>query len=265
MSVKIHNGFILEGITSLEDALYFCHSIRKKFNIIANEIWAEQIIYHAVTAFDEYTFTQNPKGAESFIDSAYNFISDNERESMRTKLRSFTNVDMELSFFPVRINKSKRIIGMAFINNQAMRQEFFSLPRIKDYSYYDNSDRPENVSVKEWNNRQKTWMEKVFPDNDNMTISEKMMINKIVQEGDRILFIKQLEEFFAKKHPSFENRVIQLAHQLTVEEKNDKEPLKEYSDIINFLNSDEYKTNKEQLRLKAEKVLIKDLEFKNLQ
>lgn len=45
-----------------------------------------------------------------------------------------------------------------------MRQTFESLPELEDYSYWNNSDQPKELTEEEWNNHKETWERILYTD-----------------------------------------------------------------------------------------------------
>lgn len=71
---------------------------------------------------------------------------------------------LEVVLFP----KGKKTYGMAF-GSEELCEAFTALPQVSEFYFWDNTDRPKDITAAEWKNREKTWEELVpsfYPAND---------------------------------------------------------------------------------------------------
>src|SRR5690606_29242766 len=65
----------------------------------------------------------------------------------------FGDFSFALTLFP-RYND---ILGIVFTHHHPFREDWFNLPFVKEYGYWNNVDKPDNVSEYKWRQRYKDW------------------------------------------------------------------------------------------------------------
>lgn len=256
MSWKIYNGFIFSNISSLDDVYDYCVKIKDKFNNIADTIWANNILDLAVYEFDKSMYT-NVKLQKSPILYAIRTINDIEEQSLKNKEKSFTNIGMQLNFCPTVINRKQKIVGIAFIDNRMMQKSFFDDPEILDFSYWNNSDKPDDISSKNWNLREKVW-NNVFFHNDK--VSDVMLSFQLVNDGLRLGI--NYEEHFEKNIPSIEYRVESLAKSIVYDKLSESNFIEKMKDLKSPESIQMYNDEKEKISQKLEKNLTFEMLLK---
>lgn len=254
MSTKIYNGFLLNNAKTLEDALLFSNSIRDDFEQMANEIWISNIIRIATKEYDYSTYKGNIEKNKSFIFSAFRILAEDERKSIATKQSSLSNVEMELCYFPIKLKNKKRIVGIYFFGNRDMQNKFTALPEISEFAYYDNSDMPSDISLKEWNTRKKIW-ENIFPSEKDLSIAERMFTNIIVRPGVRYIAFDEMNVYYEKYQISFDERLKLLSNSILMDEEKFK---------ISDIWTDVFKEKKEKLMNELSLIIKKDITIDDL-
>lgn len=264
MSTKIYNGFILNSINTLEDAFIFAKELKPKLKSMADLYWLKMMVEISIAHLDTDLINNNVtlKSNISYWMDAYKRIIEAETESIKTRTKSFTNVDVELALAPVQINKKKAIIGISFFGNRAMQEHFLKLPEVSEYAYYDNTDEPETISKADWEYRGKVW-DSVF-DDSNYIVGQSMFTIKLVPDDVRIITQDFIKENYATYIPTFEKRVESAAQELVLREAQDKGHIDKPSDYFGYINTTEYKDAIEDTSTRVRNILPKEIELRRL-
>ena len=231
MSWKIYNGFTLKNITKLEDALEYFKSLLADFTEEADDYWRGMIISHAIAQYDN-DCAENTPPKKDYIDNSLQLFWDEERQTSAKGYKSITDVRLGLSIAPVTIKGKKRIIGMIFCDNKRLYKKFFELSEIEDYAWYDNTDKPEEISTLDWNYRGKVW-KKLF---EQESRPNKVMFGyDIISDVESIRYPKITQEHFTKYMVPFEDRVKGAINERLIKNKS----FSNLSSYWDYIKSDE--------------------------
>jgi hypothetical protein len=140
MSTKIYNGYM----TKETDMVKLLNDLIEARKIIDEEK-KKHVRYIGKTAIEKIK-----SGNKMF----YEFKKD---------IEEFFNFEFEVTLFPM-YDKTLMIIFSGNVYNKATARLVKAL-KLKDYCYYDNTDRPDRVSDRMWNKRKNDW-EKVLLNDD---------------------------------------------------------------------------------------------------
>ena len=158
MSVNIHNGFLLRG-SSLEEALRGLKGLREQAHDVARSVLAKEIVKRAVLAKDLLHFgcTEHAlKGyaSQNFLSAAALQIAD-EQDEVRTK--RYRKPDADVSAEVVLIPWGSDVLGIVYAESRDVRDLLKALPGYQAFAYWNNDEKPEGLSVADWEQRAKTW------------------------------------------------------------------------------------------------------------
>lgn len=224
MSWKIYNGFILKNITKLEDALEFVKSLSNEFAIEADDYWKGLIISYAIAQYDN-DCADNTKPSKNYINESLHLFRQEERETSKSGAKSVTDTRVGVSLCSTIIHGKKRIIGMLFCDNGRLRNKFFNLEEIENYSFYDSTDKPDEVSTRDWNYRKKVWSE-IFKDHD--TANKVMFSYDIISDIESLRSPDIIEEDFKKYLTSFDDRLKGAVNERLIKNKT-------FSNLMGYL------------------------------
>lgn len=147
MSIKIYNGYYsehksLEEIQNLISDFYF----KKEENIIND--------YYNEIFFEIKSFIDDRRSLETNLYKEF-MVKQNE-DYLKAKRSSIcVDIDFETTIcFKYYKNKFYWLLLIPNKKRRDMIVEFFNL---KDYEYYDNYDKPNDLTNKEWKERYNTW------------------------------------------------------------------------------------------------------------
>lgn len=138
MSTAIYNGFSVSASSSVS-------------------------IMDTVRKFRPYIETQGQKMFKSFLhkngflDDSFNgrkFWLDLRSQTINKGIRApELDTDFQLTLFPDK----DRFLGIAFTEHEHWFRHWLLQPSVREYRYWNNTDRPSGISQKEWDRRAQVW------------------------------------------------------------------------------------------------------------
>lgn len=245
MSTKIYNGYKITKM-NLSELDSFCMDLRNKIFEKAKELCIQKI---AITSsrFVSSLFL------ESFDDFPKEIVERSEKYTVLFAARKiYMNILQQEDTFKCSFvfYPFKKDILATFHSAVAEFTDIFEKSeKVKEYGYWNNTDKPENVSDKEWNKRKKDW-DTIFNRNKNfysIPIKNGFLCDIINKDDYYNLFSyfsfsnsndydKNLNEYMQKileNVPSFEKRMNEAA--------TDRSLSYYINNVINKNNSIDYK------------------------
>jgi hypothetical protein len=164
MSTKLYSGYKLPQMSlgELQDfSMKFRKKIRKKFNLLHNSLLAsisvDIVDAHALGQPCHYIREHELEKDELKIRPASQvcfYIMDRHSRIERTQERD-PDFDFNCSvvFFPLQ----DCILALLFAEKKEYASIWEKMPGVEFYGYWDNTDRDESVTAKEWNQRRVRW------------------------------------------------------------------------------------------------------------
>jgi hypothetical protein len=136
MSTKIYQGFLVKTDSAAE-------------------------ILALVDGFRPYIHRQGQKLFKDFVklcglDEIKSWMNwmDIRRETVEKGIRApHVDTQFQLVFFP----DGKRFLGIAFTEHERWFRQWLRQPLVQEYGYWDNTDKPKNVSQLDWDTRGCDW------------------------------------------------------------------------------------------------------------
>lgn len=176
MSTKIYDGIKIKSMNMLE-LNDFIKNLRKEMEPIARK----ELLKMRVSLFEAAMVYVNTgiqmhcpiKNWKSFEDidphnfkkvwsntefEVVNIIKKNEKARTLIEYCSDFDFDAKLVILPIE----RKLLGIKFINNEKLEKALMARPEISDYSYWDNTDRPDSISADSWKRRKENW-DKALP------------------------------------------------------------------------------------------------------
>lgn len=171
MSTKIHNGYALPKMSAYQLG-QFILKLRTKLLPIAKQIVYTQIAEDTAEAIDEITI--NKMDSKRFLwdlkltDEQHKMISLEYPISGQAARKAeilFENIkktnqrnpsyDFQFSIclFPMK----DKVLALIYTEQNLFTKAWKKMKGVRDYSYWDHSDKPDHVTTKEWNTRIKNW------------------------------------------------------------------------------------------------------------
>lgn len=139
MSTKVYEGFILADEWNdgkIETFEKFCNEVKE----IATRLYANEWIknYNKLCVYQHLDALYNKKGYCHF-------------DTELSMKKVYEIPEIAFYFF------EGKVYGSTFLDSYAIRKTLIEKGYIKDFAYWDNTDPDEEVSKKEWNERQRVW------------------------------------------------------------------------------------------------------------
>jgi hypothetical protein len=134
MSVKIYNGFRYEG--SIYQFLRTVESFRP------------YVLDAARKQLERFLAGNEPRHAAlmSWLDRRVNMANTRRRDPE-------VDTTFDLTIFP----RAGWPLGIAYTEHEDWLEEWLKQPRVTEYAYWNNADRPKGVHAREWGRRRVAW------------------------------------------------------------------------------------------------------------
>lgn len=221
MSTVIMNGYLLDfkDLMQLqENMMEFRKKIEKKEKELLAKLQAKMIVNFIDDMSlekDVENYIEERKSKESYFDTDYSIsfytdwkIREKQKEIQITKRRSPAyDFDCSVVIIPIK----NKVLAMLYTEKEEYKKIWEKIKGVKRYYYWNNTDKPRNISEKQWEQRSNDWDEalsyKGIPSLNGFTVeckNEYMYVE--LKDIIRVL-------------PSYEERVYIRAKQKTLQEK----------------------------------------------
>ena len=265
MSTKVYDGYKLPNFSSKE-LIDFCHRLKHLVSTEQKEFYFRAHSKRALQLFDlhylgelpeyktsEKLFISNPSNPLSI---AWSEITEEVREA--NNKNQMHDYYFHVHFFPL----DNKILAMPRSLNSLYNKIWESFSEVEEYGYWNNTDKPDEISNKEWNQRKKDWTE-AFRGSVGWYANETGLKFEVM--GDPFLFILQKDQ--SSYFPNVKKRALSAAS-LIVQNKAIKEALDKNKDktknetnkiLSRILFSSELREEKNKLAEELEKKIKKDV------
>lgn len=162
MSTKIYNGFRIPSVRNLKSIKEITERIRPGIEELAKEKLSKFYVIRSIESLYERAFPQwrdserekpiNEK--DSVYYQVWNELMDRQRTMVKEQRRDpAIDVDFSLVFIP----HAGGTIGIYYSEDEKMSDLWLMQPEVQSYGYWNNTDRPDDVTPREWNDRKKAW------------------------------------------------------------------------------------------------------------
>lgn len=259
MSTKIYNGFKIDSndIFEVQNILMGHH---EKVKEITENKTIEFLIRFAVEGLDKDTI-EGKETKKNYLSEAGSSLMDRQREVKKSGYRDPV-IDFEAEV--VVIPYEGKFYGIYYSQQDAFLNNLLENPKVSEFGYWDNTERDDKVSAKEWKQRQKIW-DGIFKDT---SIPGEIGFSKKFNAYVPYPEIESIAEKWEQFCPTFEKRLKYWTAETHIEREmgRKKDILKEdCSNAISlYLNikrddSDDAQKRKEEVRKEVESKLLKDI------
>ena len=155
MSTKIYDGFVIENKT-LEQLHKQIMVYRQEVIALTQQELSEYIGGLVAYHLDEITMgIKKDKSKHSILSGKNVFMKDQEADCRAKGMRSHLyDFSCEISLIPLKANK---ILGIIYTKRESFKDLWFNKSFVKEYSYWNNTDKPDEITGKEWAQRDRVW------------------------------------------------------------------------------------------------------------
>lgn len=152
MSTKIYTGFRFKTSNLREIHEHFLEW-RKRIDTLTREAKHRYLAKHAVENIDNAIAYGKPVPKNPLLEVDLE-MNDAQAEIKKTGQRNVSvDFDFEVSVMPW----GRKVYGIIFCEQSAWIDEFMSQPWVEEYGYWNNTDRPDHLTARQWERRRKTW------------------------------------------------------------------------------------------------------------
>lgn len=158
MSTKIYNGFrfVPEKTSNRwREVIVACETFRKNAEEEVNKFLISKIMHTAIVLFDKIYYGVASADQRTPFYDALDFVSNQVKEAAVSREYHPYDVCVSLSFYQLR----NGVYGQYFGRHDLVNKYWLSNGQVKDFHYQDQTDRPEEISSRDWNFRKKVWDE----------------------------------------------------------------------------------------------------------
>lgn len=165
MSTKIYNGIIFKNFNTLDQALNWCVKKQPSLEKIAIELFEKKIISQYFELIDNLSIKNDRNELVKMFEKSkdsnpYSFIVDKIRDDVEKAEKSSSrseSFELDFSSSILFFKKQKKIIGYYLAEDKSLIDYILKDKEVSDYHYQNSTDRPENISAKDWNERKAVW------------------------------------------------------------------------------------------------------------
>lgn len=255
MSTKVYNAFKIDT-----NDIYEVQNILKGHHATVKEISKDKIIdfliKSAVEDFDKDHINKKDTD-KNYISIANQEMQERQREIQKTRSRDpEVDFDAEIAIFPLE----GKFYGIYYSEQDEFYEDLLKQPNISEFSYYNNTDKPDNISEKDWQERERIW-DIIFDGNGlpcevgftkkYNTYPPRPEIHEIMEKWDNCV-------------PKFEKRLKYWSSIIYAEQEFKKLSEKERDSISNYIridrdDSDEANAKRNEVKKELEAIMIKEL------
>lgn len=153
MSTKIHNGSIVHK--TFMDTYPLIEHFRKKVQMMAQEKINTEAVKLATGFYDLHTMGLDKEKTSPILRAMW-LINDAQNEIERTNRRN-PQFDMSCELL-VFLEKNRTLVIVESEQRQFL-DFWLSIPSVNEYMYFNNTDKPDKISEKDWDKRYDDWMQ----------------------------------------------------------------------------------------------------------
>lgn len=153
MSTKVYNGFKFKS-SDMIDIHTAIMDFRMELEALHLRALAELYAKLAVQMIDKAAMVPGKHAGESPLVKAWENVITRQKEIKKTGGRDpDVDFDFSLSILPFR----GEVYGIVYTEKSAWRDLWLEKDFVEDFSYWNNSDRPEGLSKDDWKHRSDVW------------------------------------------------------------------------------------------------------------
>lgn len=158
MSTKIFNGWRMPD-TTLDEAVKKIQGFRRLISEQADALAAQKLAHLMTNAIDlkaRRAASGKPLSEHHFhnVDQIWQEILQRQAKIKETMGRD-PDVDFEVTMNIYPMNGS--VLGVIYSEQQDWENAWFAIDGVEHYGYWNNTDRPDEVSEEEWQQRERDW------------------------------------------------------------------------------------------------------------
>lgn len=258
MSAKIYTGFKIDT-----GDIFEVQNICKEHHTAVKEITKEKVIEFLIkSAVEDFDKDMVYKKESTETDRNYISAANREMRDRQKEIKQTNSRDPEVDFgadiviFPFE----GKFYGIYDSEKTEFYSDFLTRPKVSEFRYYDNTDKPDNISEKDWDERSRVW-DAIFKGSDlSCEIGFTKKYNTYISQPE----IHEIMENWNKVVPKFEKRLKYWSGIIYADREFQKLSDKEKNSISNYIRIDrddspEAQAKREEIKEELKAIMIKDL------
>jgi hypothetical protein len=200
MSTKIYSGFALPSLTT-KQALGLLGSLRPAVQALVDQKHRKLLAERIVEYVDGYVLARHLKevlapavaereGKMAYFECTHRLQEEQEKCRGGFRREPLVDCDVELGLY--MLPKSGKIVGIAHEEQVGALEHLLTVPGITEFAYFNNTDRPDELSAREWSRRARIWT-RVLRDSESAHFSMRWQPEPILPR-DMQPYIPSLDE-----------------------------------------------------------------------
>lgn len=157
MSTKIYDGFIVKNKT-LEQLHKEINKFRQELKPFVANKYALLNAFLSVNQYDRVTMGEIEVPKYSYVSESYYEMVKEKKLCKEKNWACSYDFTFNMTLHPI----GQKLLGITFARHGEMEKMWLDKPFIEEYCYFDNSDKPDEISSTEWRQRRKDW-DKALP------------------------------------------------------------------------------------------------------
>lgn len=282
MSTKIYDGCYI-NTTSLKEINKFLNKLKNQLGQKREELIYNKIISLFTNTYDKLTLAKNEEDKNKIIDFLFKDKKIDITDTLMFKIDEYVckeyfdiyktmnrNPSFDFGFSISLIPFKNKTLIIPYYDNIELRDIFFSFEEIIDYSYWNNTDKPDKITNREWNKRKNNWDEAL----GSNTVSS-VSLNFEPFNNNMWYFLKYNDDSYNKLLniiPSFEDRVSKISKNNIINKKckelkdlqKNEDGLGYYYDTMDYIQTEEGLKDIENEKNIIRNNIKKDLDINDL-
>lgn len=197
MSTKLYNGIKFKS-NKLSTVIRQLNDLKEEARKRVMETFEDERSSNFLFMCLKYVEYVN-KGLD--VDTSYKF----ERQLYYDLLKPYSY--FELVFKVTIFERKNKLYGVYFDHTRKNYKDLFDKGIAVDYYYQDQTDKPDNISWRDWNFREKVWSD-IFDDIDSLWRPKEAGVTYDIVSADDIIITDEILEKVKKKVEEFKNKNI---------------------------------------------------------
>lgn len=156
MSTKLYDAWRMPVMPMAKFQKWIDH-LRETFKPMADDMLLTEMTRRAVHDYDSRCVFPNAEGHKEERNVLLHAWSDVRCEYRKIKKDSERNPSVDAECEIIFAFKGRYIYMVVFSEVQKYKDYIANLPGVEHYGYWNNTDRPDNITQREWRRREKIW------------------------------------------------------------------------------------------------------------
>ncbi len=224
MSTKIYTG-IRFSTDNLNDVVNILQQFRSSLEYLIHDKTLTYLIKSAILKMDKDALSEQQTNKNNYFSDSFIELMDKQHNiSINKKRHPDVDFKTSVTIFP----HNGTFYGMVFTEQNEFYNLLLQYPIVEEYSYWNNTDKPNNITEDEWLMREDIWND-IFKD---VSIPEQAGFTQVCHSGNCTPTMNDVISNWEQHLPSIEERSQYWTNELFLTEE-----LKEYPpDAITTIN-----------------------------